>query len=180
MTDLENLQSGLLDLIKCRGIAPNTPYLRRVAASAALGVVRETALFWRAYQLESQCPFTSRLLKRLGCFDALLAGYFSVNATSPYVEELSRDFLRSLRDHDSALIRAVSQFEYAVLQAKAGSGEVFEILWDRDPDRVLLALQNESELPAAERNTLYRVYIDRSLSAGLACSTISRGYENRA
>jgi hypothetical protein len=109
-------------------------------------------------------------LKRLGCFDALLAGYFSVNATSPYVEELSRDFLRSLRLHDDSLVRAVSQFELASLQTKAASDEVFEILWDRDPDCVLSALQNECELRAAEEKGLYRAYVDRSLSGGLTCS----------
>jgi hypothetical protein len=170
MMSLEDHQRGLLNLIKSRGAAPTDAYLRQVAASPGLAVVRETALFWRAFQLQSQCPFTCRLLKRLGCFEALLADYFSMNSTSPYVEELSKDFLRWLLFHDNALIGAVSQFEYAALQAKADSGEVFEILWDRDPDSVLLALQNDSELPGTEESCTYRVRIDRNLSSGISCS----------
>ena len=103
MMNLEDHQRGLLNLIKSRGAAPTNSYLRGVAASPGLGVVRETALFWRAFQLQSQCPFTCRLLKRLGCFEALLAEYFSSTSTSPYVEELSRDFLQWLRLHDESL-----------------------------------------------------------------------------
>jgi hypothetical protein len=58
------------------------------------------------------------------------------------------------------LIRAVSQFELAALQAKAGRGEVFEILWDRDPDAVLSALQTGGALPEVESAGGYRVRMD--------------------
>jgi hypothetical protein len=65
-----------------------------------------------------------------------------------------------LRLDETAPIRAVSQFELAALKVKAGSGEVFEILWDRDPDAVLSALQNDGALPVAESADRYRVRID--------------------
>jgi len=168
MISLEDLQSGLLGLIKSRGVDPTHSYSRHAAASRGLGVVRETALFWRAFQLQNQCPLTCRLLARLGRFEPVLADYFSCNATSPFVEQLTADFLRWLRHQDDELIRAVSQFELAALQ-DSEAGEVYEIFWDRDPDRVLLALQNGSELPAAEKNARYRVRVDRTLSDGVAC-----------
>jgi hypothetical protein len=159
MMTLEDLERGLVDAIKVR-TAVTSPYPRCVPVSSTLGVVRKTALVWRVFQLESQCPFTSRLLKRLGCFEAVMVNYFSHNAVWPDIEELSRNFLHSLRLDESALIRAVSQFEFAALKAKAGRGEVFEILWDRDPDAVLSALQNDTALPPPETADRYRVRID--------------------
>ena len=89
---------GLLALIKGRGAPPDDPYLQRVAGSRELAMVREIALWWRTFQLEAQCRFTSRLLKRLGSFQALVAAYFDNNATSPFVEELSLGFLRDATD----------------------------------------------------------------------------------
>jgi hypothetical protein len=170
MTRLELQQRGLLDLIKGRGAPPDDPYLRRVAGSRELAMVREIAIWWRAFQLEAQCRFTSRLLKRLGCFDALVMTYFNNNPTSPFIEELSRDFLSSLCTHHDRLIRAVSQFEYAFLKAKGGSADTFEILWDRHPDLVFLALEKSSALPAPELGCLYRMRIDRDLAGMIACT----------
>jgi hypothetical protein len=159
MMTLEDLERGLVGAIK-DGTASIPPDLRCLPVSSTLGMVRKTALVWRAFQLESQCPFTSRLLKRLGCFEAVMMDYFSHDAVWPDIEELSCNFLHSLRLDENTLIRAVSQFELAALKAKAGRGEVFEILWDRDPDAVLSALENGSALPAAERLDRYRVRID--------------------
>lgn len=170
MTSLEDQQRGLLDLVKRRGGPVSDPYLERVAASPGLAIVRETALFWRTFQVEAQCRSTSCLLKRLGWFDALVAGYFDSNATSPYVEELSRDFLRWLSMHGDALVRAVSQFELAVLEVKSGSADVFEIRWDRDPGLVLRALETGLQIPAAEAGNLYRVRVGRELPGMIACT----------
>ena len=170
MTELELQQRGLLALIKGRGAPPDDPYLQRVAGSRELAMVREIALWWRTFQLEAQCRFTSRFLKRLGTFQSLVAGYFDKNVTSPFVEELSLGFLRTLRMHDDPLIRAVSQFEYGFLQARSGCAESFEILWDRHPDLVFLALENGSELPHPEPNCQYRMQVARTLPQMVACS----------
>jgi hypothetical protein len=179
MTRLELQQRGLLDLVKNRGATPDDPYLRRVADSRGLAMVREIALWWRAFQLEGQCRFTSRLLKRMACFDALIAGYFNNNATSPFIEELSRDFLTSLRVHDDGLIRAVSQFEYAFLEVRAGSAGTFEIVWDRHPDLVFLALENGSELPIPEPGSRYRMRIGRDVPRTIACTRESAQYRGK-
>jgi hypothetical protein len=159
MMTLEDLERGLVDAIKVR-TAVTSPYPRCVPVSSTLGVVRKTALVWRVFQLESQCPFTSRLLKRLGCFEAVMLGYFSHHGVWPDIEELCRSFLHSLRLDENPLIRAVSQFEWAALGAKSGRRDVFDILWDRDPDAVLSALQHDSVLPPAESADRYRVRID--------------------
>lgn len=134
MSNLERQQRGLLELIKQRGDSPDDPYLRTVANSRGLVMVRKIALWWRAFELEGRCHFTTRLLKRLGCFHAMVANYFDRNSTSPFVEELSLDFLRSLHVDGDRMIRAMSQFEYALLAVRAGSAEIYEVLWDRHPE----------------------------------------------
>jgi hypothetical protein len=170
MTQLERQQRGLLNLIKNRGVPLDDAYLRQVAGSRELAMVREIAVWWRAFQIEDQCHFTSRLLKRCQCFDTVVTNYFNNNSTSPFIEELSHDFLSSLRDHCDCLIRAVSQFEFALLKVKAGSAEHFEVDWDRHPNRVILALEEGSDLPAPETGCLYRMRIAHDLPHMVACA----------
>jgi hypothetical protein len=169
MTQLELQQRGLLDLIKGRGVSREDPYLQKVAGSRQLAMMREIALWWRAFQLSGQCRFTSRLLKRLGCFDATVAAYFNNNATSPFMEELGRDFLVSLCEYPDPLVQAVAQFEYGFLEARAGSQQMFEVFWDRNPDQVFCALEDGSELPCPEPRFLYRMQIARALPHMFAC-----------
>lgn len=115
MTRLELTQRGLLDLIKSRGIAPRNNYLGLVARSPEIAMLREIALWWRAFDLEAQCGFSARLLKRRGRFYVLVAKYFNTNATSPFAEELSLDFLSWLQGDDDPLVRTISFFERALL-----------------------------------------------------------------
>jgi len=170
MTQLEHQQRGLLDLIKSRGARPTEPYLSRVAASAGLGMIREIAIWWRAFQIEAQCRFTSRVLKRMGLFDSLVTAYFDTNATSPYVEELSRDFLLSLCAHPDSLIHAVAKFERAFLEVRGGSPALFEVEWDRNPDPVFLALEERSELPVPDATYTYHMQVGRDVPGGFSCT----------
>lgn len=164
MTALEAQQRGLLDLLKRRGPLPEDPYLRLVSESPALAVVRATALFWRGYQLRSQCQFTASLLRRLACFDACVTDYFCHNGTSPYTDQLSRGFLHYLLSDPRPLVRSVAEFELAVLELKSGSAHRFEIAWDRNPNLVLEALSTGSHLPAEDgHGDLFVTTIDRAL-----------------
>lgn len=169
MSALELQQRGLLALIKCRDDAPDDPYLRQVAQSRGLAMMRSIALRWRAYDIQMQCPFTTRLLKRLGCFDALVSRYFDQNATSPFVEELSAGFLGSLQNHADPLIRATARFERALLAVRGGSAESYEIVWDRHPDVVVHALDTGAELPPSEPDVVYRMRVAGELPAMIAC-----------
>jgi hypothetical protein len=170
MTQLELQQRGLLDLIKSRGAPPADPYLAKVAHSPGLTMVREIALWWRAMQLEVQCRFTSRLLKRINRFEATVAQYFDTNPTSSFVEELSRDFLRSLQADADSLVAAVSQFEYALLEARRGSTESFAIRWDRNPDGVFLALEKRLEIPPPDSEWTYETLVCGVLPNWVTCS----------
>jgi hypothetical protein len=170
MSALELQQRGLLELVKNRGRSLEDPYLRRVANSRELAMVRKIALWWRAFALEGQCRFTARLLKRLGCFDMLVASYFDRNPTSSFVEELSLGFLESLHDHGDRLIGAMSQFEHALLKARAGPADICEITWDRHPELLVLALETGGELPPSESDCIYRMRVGSQLPGLIACT----------
>jgi hypothetical protein len=170
MTQLERHQRGLLDLIKNRGGPAEDAYLQRVATSRGLEIVREIAVWWRAFQIEDQCHFTSRLLKRCDCFENVVVAYFNNHRTSPFIEELSQDFLSSLSSHPDHLIRAVARFELAILRVRTGSAESFEVLWDRSPEPVILALDENSLLPPPETGSVYRMRIGRDLPRMIVCT----------
>jgi hypothetical protein len=170
MTQLELQQRGLLDLIKGRGSPPAEPYLRSVASSKGLCMIREIAVWWRAFQIETQCYFTSRLLKSYVRFDSLITAYFRGNATSPFVEELSRGFLLWLQADKDSLVRSVTQFEYAFLEVRGKSDMVFEVLWDRNPDEVFQALEERRELPKRDSKYAYRMRVGRKLPGTFVCT----------
>lgn len=168
--NLELYQRGLLDLIKERGVVSGDPYLSQVANSREIAVVREIAVWWRVFQIEAQCRFTALLLKRHGCFHDLVTSYFDNNLTSPFVEELSRDFLLTLRFHDDPLIAAVAQFEYALTEVRDGNAGVFEVLWDRHPDLVFEALDHVGDLPEPEPGCIYCMEIAQEIPGMIACT----------
>lgn len=167
---LEEHQRGVLDLIKHRSPAPTDPYLCAVAESTGLCAVRRIALFWRTLQLEAQCRLTSSLLRRLGVFEELVASYYSSSDTSPYSEVFTRDFLDWLGEHPEPLVQAVSSFELAMFQISLGACTAAETVWDRDPDRVLRALQMGGDLPTEEGPGVYRLRLDRELTGLFRCS----------
>jgi hypothetical protein len=172
--NLEDYERGMLSLIKGRGAPPDHPDLQAVAVSPGLAVTREIALFWRRFGIQTQCRFTYRLLTRLGAFESLIASYFDSNPTSPFVEQLGLSFLRSLEDHEHALVRAVAQFELAVMRVKGDGTGAFEILWDRHPDDVFLALETGGDLPEADAGSLYLLRIAGASGDFITCSRLPR------
>jgi hypothetical protein len=112
MLTLEQQQRGLLALIRHRPTPVDLnsdPWLEEVASSAGLKMVHAIALWWQRFQIEWQCRYTSRMMKRLGCFDSYLADYFRERSAPRSIEELSVQFLASLEDHDDPILRAVAR-----------------------------------------------------------------------
>jgi hypothetical protein len=170
MIGLQIYQRGLLDLVKNRGGPPTDPYLRRVAGGPEITVVREIAIWWRTFQIETQCPLVSRVLKHYRCFNQTVTQYFDSNHTSPFVEELTHHFLASLREHTDPFLRSVCRFEQALLRARAGSEETDVILFDRNPDSAFLALEETGMVLPAEPGFLYRMTVDRRLLGMFRCT----------
>ena len=170
MTTLETYQRGLLDLVKNRSVAPTDPYLCRVASCPEIAVVREIAIWWRAFQIETQCPLVARVLNHYGCFNQTVTQYFDSHHTSPFVEELTHHFLASLSEHTDPFLRSVSRFEHALLRTRAGSEETHVILFDRNPDLAFLALEKTGRVPPAEHGFRYRMNVDRHLPGMIRCT----------
>jgi hypothetical protein len=164
MTSLEAHQREMLDLIKNRRNLPARD------AFPGLSMLREIALWWRAMQLTAQCPFTAMLLKRLALFDHAVSTYFQQNAVSPFIEQLARDFLERLDRHEDPLVRAMARFELAISKTRDGSGDTFEIQWDRNPDTLFQALQDRLPLPPAEPGCEYRMVAGNHVPSLIACS----------
>jgi hypothetical protein len=171
MTTLETYQRGLLDLVKNRGAAPTDPYLAKVASSHGIVVVREIAVWWRSFQIGSQCPLVSRVLKHYGCFDETISDYFASNHTSPFVEELTDHFLTFLAGCDGldSFLRSVAAFERALLRARAGSKERSEIYFDRNPDLAFEALGKGDTMPAADAEFRYFMIVAWDLPQMFRC-----------
>jgi hypothetical protein len=170
MTTLETYQRGLLDLVKSRGAPPTDPYLSRVASSLGIVVVREIAVWWRAFQISAQCPLVSRVLKHDGLFEETIEQYFSGHRTSPFVEELTDDFLRFLSKQVDPFLRSVAEFERALLSARDGSAAVQEMHFDRNPDLAFEALERAGTILPPEPGIRYRMIVDRKLPGMFRCS----------
>lgn len=149
MITLETYQRGLLDLVKSRGAPPTDPYLSEAASSPGIVVVREIAIWWRAFQIAAQCPLVSRVLKHAGLFEGTVEQYFSGQRTSPFVEELTDDFLRFLEGRAEPFLRCVARFERALLSARAGSEA------DRSPQSARnVSLQSRKDRRSRQRTLL--------------------------
>jgi hypothetical protein len=170
MTTLETYQRGLLDLIKSRGGPPSDPYLSRVASSRGIVVVREIAVWWRAFQIAAQCPLVSRILKHDGRFEETIEQYFSGHRTSPFVEELTDDFLGFVGKQADPFLRSVAEFERALLSARAGSEVVREMHFDRNPDLAFDALERAGTILPPESGIRYRMIVDRNLPGMFRCT----------
>jgi hypothetical protein len=170
MITLETYQRGLLDLVKSRGVPPTDPYLSEVAGSPGIVVVREIAVWWRTFQIAAQCPLVSRVLKHDGLFEATVEQYFSCHRTSPFVEELTDDFLRFLGKQADSFLRSVARFERALLSARAGSEAVEEIHFDRNPDLAFAAVGRAGTIPPPEPGIRYRMIVDRDLPGMFRCT----------
>ena len=146
--ELEEQQRALLGLIKKRAVTlGQDEYLRRIAQSDELLLAREIAVWWRALGIERNCPQTSLLLKKLGRFEPVVEAFYCRCSTSPYMEEMGRQFLTELSGDADPLLAAMARFELAIQRFAAGEDGEFVIEWDRDPNQVLAALRDNGPLP---------------------------------
>jgi len=170
MTTLETYQRGLLDLVKNRGTSLGDPYLQEVARSRGIVVVREIAVWWRAFQIGAQCPLVSRVLKQYGSFDSTIEHYFASHRTSPFVEELTDHFLAFLCGHSDRFLRTIAEFERALLRARAGSEVTCHIYFDRNPDLAFAGLGRAGTIPSPDSEFRYHMIVDRNLPGMFRCT----------
>ena len=158
-------QRQVRDLIKgrARHTELTDPYFNEVATSTGLALVREIIHWWRALGLERSCALTAAALKQQGIFESTVALFIREHRISPYVDELSRDFLDVTSGHDNDVISSVAQFERALLQVKRGDANSFVIAWRHDPVTVLNGLLNEMPIDEQPSEGLYETLVSRDV-----------------
>jgi hypothetical protein len=166
-TSLEEQQRGLLALLRGQSTAHPDPWLTSVTASPGLKMMHSIAGWWHRFQIEWQCRYTSRLMKRLGCFESYVAQHFREHPAPPSIEELSTQFLLSLQDHDNLLLRAVARLELTCIRPQRR--RTTTIYWDRNPNRVMDALDRFLELPNPEPKIRYVLRMGAALPDGVSC-----------
>jgi hypothetical protein len=126
--------------------------------------------------MESQCRYTLRLLKRLGYYETEVAKYFQANATPPSSRDVpTTGFLRSLSKHEDPLVASVAKFELASLEGDE-SVKRSRIVWDRNPESVIKALDESTDLPPAEEGHSYSMDLARPvLACELRCAALLSG-----
>lgn len=144
-------------------------WLTEITASRGLQLMRATIFWWQRFQIELQCRYTSRLLKRYGCFEESVHACFAGRSAPPSIEELGIAFLISLQTHENALVRSVALFELACLVPPGKGSEEVVIEWDRNPVDVVLALDGGSELPTPEDEQKFILRIGDEVPGGMSC-----------
>jgi hypothetical protein len=140
--ELATLQRQLLGLIKFsyQVSEADDPYIRTIAQSSHLQMVREIVLWWRAYSVERYCFFTATLLKRLDCFDDAVLAFVSTHSLSPFIEKLGPAFLDAMSDHADPLVASLAQFEHALIKVKKGDLTRYVVAFDHEPYVLLNSL----------------------------------------
>ena len=170
MPTLAEYQKTMLDLLKGRATAPfANPHLRDLAQSPGLGLLREIAVWWRGFAVESACPWTAGLLKKLGRFESSVEAFYRGENVSPYVEKAGEEFLFRMSASPVPLVAAMARLELALMRMRQDSSDEYLIEWDRNPDEVFKALKSAQDLPPSEANTLYRTYVSREIPGLVRC-----------
>ena len=133
------------------------PWLGGVVRSSGLRILHQTASWWQRFQIESSCRYTSRLMKRLGCFESYLTAHFAAHPAPPAIEEMAAQFLTSLAEHENPLLRAVAQFELFYAGSVGVTPGAITLIWDRDPEVVMVALDRFQPLPEPAGDVRYRL-----------------------
>jgi hypothetical protein len=144
-------------------------WLADVAQSHGLRMIRQIASWWQRFQIESQCRYTSRLMKRMGCFEEYVTAHFAEHSAPASIEELSSQFLSSLQDHENSLLCAVASLELLCITLPDVTERTAIIYWDRNPNKVMAALNCCEELPEAEAGVRYVLRMSPELPGGVSC-----------
>jgi hypothetical protein len=142
--------------------ARDDPYLREVAESHGLRVVRRIVGHWLSYDVRRSCPLTATALDGEGRLDRVLAT-LPRDGSSAFVEERRASFLEHVARHEQGLVRSVAEFELALADASAGVRGRRVILWERDPSVILDALAEGRWEPAAAARGAFRTVVSADL-----------------
>jgi hypothetical protein len=139
------------------------------------GLFPDVALWWLRLQIERQCRYTSRWMKRLGGFDASTAALLRARPAPLSIEEMSVQFLSALKNHKDPVLRAVAALELACIRpvdpftASGARARTITIYWDRDPNQVMDALDRNVRLPDSEPRMRYVLRLGPGVPETVSC-----------
>jgi hypothetical protein len=140
--DLASQQRALLELVETGSLpaaSADDPYLREVANSHGLRVVREIVARWETFDIRRSCPLTAAALDRSGRFDELVHAS-SFGDGGAFVESRSRLFLEEVARRESGVVGSVARFELALALVRRGDSRRHVVEWECDPAHLIEAL----------------------------------------
>lgn len=130
------------------------------------------AIWWCGFAVESTCPWTARLLKKMGSFEACVGAFHRGRNVSPYVEKAGEQFLFQMSASREPLVFAMARLELALMRVKQGSADEYLVEWDRNPELVFRALRSGGGLPPAEQDVRYGTCISRDIPELVRCERL--------
>lgn len=143
--------------------------LLELAQARGLAGLREIAALGRAFAVENTCPWTARLLKKLGCFEANVRALCLAGGVSASLENAGEQFLFRMSASPDPLVSATARLELALMRVRQGSADEYLVEWDRNPELVFQSLRSGADLPPAEPGLRYRTYISRDIPELVRC-----------
>ena len=142
------------------------PYFYDLKASPNLAILKEVAVWWRAFQLEQSCPLTSGYLKRIQRFDDLVEAFYLHQTVSPFIEEATAQFLSfvPLQNDLPSLAPRLCRFESALIKVGKGDTERYVFHWDQDPYDIFHYALGGEELPAKTAGSSFQTIISRDIA----------------
>ena len=122
-----------------------------------------------AAERANRCPWTVRLLKRLGRFQSAAEALYRGRSAWPFVDKPDEQFLFKMSASPDLLVAAMARLELALMRMIEGSTDEYLVEWDRDPEALFVALRSGGELPPAEPGPRYRTYISRDVPELVRC-----------
>jgi hypothetical protein len=145
--NLAEVQRGLSEVVRTGATTIDDDYLREVAASDRVALLREIVVWWRSFGVQRACPLSAGLLLRQGRLDDVVVRFVADHSISPYIEDLASAFVDALRSDDDELVAAVASFEAAIIKVKRGDRGRHVVPWPTEPYAVLGALLGGGPLP---------------------------------
>ena len=161
MMDLARQQTALLSLLKSGQSDDRDPYIRDVAASDHLAMLREIILAWRFFDIQRHCRLTATLLKQHTSFEEAVKSFAATPGLSPFPDQLAEVFLQQMGEGDDPIVSCVARFELYLTKVKLGDSAEYTIDWPTDPVKLITSLAQGGPVHPLTANELYRMKISR-------------------
>ncbi|MDJ0837013.1 MAG: hypothetical protein QNK37_10885 [Acidobacteriota bacterium] len=147
-SELQAVQNRLYDLIRddtpVRDDDPD--YIKQVAGTPNIAMLREVSNWWIGYNLETGCPYTHKLMRRLDLWYSTLEAEMYTGVNEAHIPTLADRFLGLMSDHKHPMVAALAKFERALKRIKRGDKQTYVTEWQHNPYELLAAVIDKTPL----------------------------------